>query len=248
MLITTGAALGAQRDRSADSVGVEAHASRAGQAPADTDAVTDLPLVEVPSSEPGRAFAVLITGDGGWAAADKELSSALVAHGVPVVGLNSPRYISRARSPNEISSDLARILRHYGRTWARDEVVVIGYSRGADLAPFMISRLPDDLRRRIALVALLGPSEWAGFQFHVIDLVKTIHRDGDLAVAPEIAKLKGTPVLCIYGNDDHDAICPSLDSTLARPILREGGHRVDGREGSALADTILRALSDSAEP
>jgi type IV secretory pathway VirJ component len=207
--------------------------------------VADLPLIEVPASGTGSTFAVMLTGDGGWAPADRAISNALAAHGIPVAGLSSPRYLASARSPDELSRDLGRILRHYITAWGRSRIVVIGYSRGADLAPFVVSRLPDDLRRRITLVALLGPSAWAGFEFHLVDLVTTIHREGDLPVAPEIGRLRGTAILCIYGRRDRDAICHSLDRTLARPIRRDGGHVIAGREGAALADTIVQALGDT---
>jgi type IV secretory pathway VirJ component len=212
-----------------------------------TDAsVADLPLIEVAAAAPGRdAFAVLMTGDGGWAAGDRGLSSALAARGVPVVGLSAPRYLSRARTPDESARDLARIISHYRAAWRRDSVVVIGYSRGADLVPFMVSRLPDSLHRRVSLVVLLGPSPTAEFQFHLVDLVTDVPRPGDLPVAPELERLRGTPVLCVYGQRDSYAICPRLAPTLARPVLRNGGHLVEGREGPALADTILHALARS---
>jgi len=207
--------------------------------------VADLPLIEVPTSGAGSTFAVMLTGDGGWAPADRAISNALAAQGIPVAGLSSPRYLASARSPDALSRDLGRILRHYITAWGRSRIVVIGYSRGADLAPFMVSRLPEDLRRRITLVALLGPSQWAGFEFHLVDLVTTMHREGDLPVAPEIERLRGTSVLCIYGRRDRDAICHSLDPTLARPIRRNGGHVIAGAEGAALADTIAHALGDT---
>ena len=207
-----------------------------------TYTVTDLPLTEIPVTDTGSTFVVMITGDGGWAPADRGISKALAARGVPVVGLSSPRYLASARTPDETARDLARILRHYMAAWERNRAVVIGYSRGADLAPFMVSRLSDDLRRHVVLVALLGPSEWAGFQFHIVDLLTNTHRDGDVPVAPEIERLRGTTVLCVYGRRDRDAICPSLDAKLARPIVRDGGHAIAGREGTALADSILAAL------
>jgi type IV secretory pathway VirJ component len=208
-------------------------------------AVTDLPLIEVPATARGRTLAVLMSGDGGWANGDQGLSRALAARGVAVVGLSAPRYLSRPRTPDESAGDLARIMRHYLSAWRRDSVVVIGYSRGADLVPFMVSRLPSDLRRRVALVALLGPSSEAEFQFHLVDLVADVHRAGDLAVAPEVSRLRGTRVLCIYGRRDHTAICPRLDTTLARPVVRNGGHVVTASEGPALADTIIGALRRS---
>jgi type IV secretory pathway VirJ component len=204
--------------------------------------IADLPLIEVPACGASRLVAILITGDGGWANADRGLSDALAARGVFTVALDAPRYLAQPRTPDGAAQDLDRILRHYLTDAERERVVVIGYSRGADLAPFMVSRLPTELRRRIALVALLSPSEWAGFQFHLIDLVTNIQRSGDRSVPEEVERLRGTPVLCIYGRGDRGAICPTVDSVLARPIVRAGGHGVERREGPALADTILAAV------
>ena len=138
--------------------------------------IADLPLIERPAAGHDSLFAILITGDGGWAGGDRGLAAALVARGVGVVGLDAPRYLTGARTPDDGARDLALIIGHYVEAWQRNRVVVIGYSRGADLAPFMVARLPEELRQRIAVVALLGPSKWMGFEYHVIDLFTFIHR------------------------------------------------------------------------
>jgi type IV secretory pathway VirJ component len=204
--------------------------------------VGDLPLSLTPAS-PGPLLAVLLTGDGGWAAGDKSMAQALAQRGVAVAGLNSGRYVDRARTPDEAASDLARIIRHFLGAWHRQRVLLIGYSRGADLAPFMESRLPSDLRDRIVLTALLGPGEWASFQFSLMDIARAHARPDTFPVQPEVAKLSGTHVLCLYGSRDRGAICRSLaDAGLARAVEHTGGHRVSGGDGPALVDTILDAL------
>ena len=58
-----------------------------------------LPVVEVPSGRPGRRLALLLTGDGGWVEIDKGISGALADAGVAVVGLDSPRYLWKRRTP-----------------------------------------------------------------------------------------------------------------------------------------------------
>jgi type IV secretory pathway VirJ component len=122
-------------------------------------------------------------------------------------------------------------------------VVLIGYSRGADLIPFMESRLPADLRDKVVLTALIGPGQWASFDFSPLDIVRAHARPDTFPVQPEVAKLRGTPVLCLYGSKDRGAICRSLASAgLARGVEHPGGHRVGGGDGPALVDTILDAL------
>jgi type IV secretory pathway VirJ component len=187
---------------------------------------------------------VLLTGDGGWAAGDRSLAKAFAAHNVGVVGLSSPRYLSKRRTPEEAADALARIMRHFLETWNRERVIIVGYSRGADIGPFMVSRLPADLRRRVELLVLLGPEEQASFKFGVLDLIRTPHGADQLPVAPEMARLPGLPVLCIYGRTDRDAICPALGRAgLARALVRNGGHVVHGDEGPALVRKILAALA-----
>lgn len=206
------------------------------------DGVGDLPLSVNPAPA-GPLLVVMLSGDGGWAAGDKSLAKAFVAESVAVVGLNSPRYLEQQRTPDEAASDLARILRHFLSAWNRERVVVVGYSRGADIGPFMVSRLPADLRARVAMLVLLGPGKQASFKFNMLDLARSHHGDASLPVEPEVAKLGELPVLCIYGATDKGAICQALDQArLAHAMMRNGGHVVHGDEGPVLAQKILAQL------
>lgn len=206
----------------------------AGVAPADDRApaaadVADLPLVEVPASgAPTGTLAVILSGDGGWASIDRDIGGQLAAHGVGVVGVNSLRYFWTRRTPDGAAADLARILRHYIAAWHAQRVVLLGYSRGADVLPFMASRLPPDLRARVALVGLLGPGTSVDFEFHLSEWVADAARAGALPVRPEVEKLRGMPILCIYGADESDSLCPALDATLATPLPQPGGHHFGG--------------------
>ena len=84
------------------------------------------------------------------------MAAAFVRRNVAVVGLSSPAYLQHERTPDEAARDLTRILRHFLDAWHRERAIIVGYSRGADIGPFMMSRLPADLRERVALTALLG--------------------------------------------------------------------------------------------
>src|SRR5215472_19176949 len=75
--------------------------------------ISDLPVQEVHASGNANEFALLLTGDGGWAGLDQELAARLAASGVPTVGLNSLKYFWSARTPEETTRDVARLIRHY---------------------------------------------------------------------------------------------------------------------------------------
>jgi type IV secretory pathway VirJ component len=110
--------------------------------------------------------------------------------------LNSLEYLWKGRTPDQAGSDLTRILRHYLKAWNVSRVLLVGYSKGADVLPFMASRLPPDLRSRVKLVALLGLSHRAGFEFHFADLLGG--RSTGRPTVPEIRRLRGIRLLCVW--------------------------------------------------
>src|SRR5947209_9743023 len=116
-----------------------------------------LPVVEVPATHgTSDTLVVLVSGDGGWAAIDKSISKVLADNGMPVVGLNALQYFWTRRTPENASRDLQSILEAYLGKWGKNRVVFVGYSRGADVLPAMISRLPGELQSKTRLIAMLG--------------------------------------------------------------------------------------------
>jgi hypothetical protein len=86
------------------------------------------------------------------------------------------------RTPDSASADLKRLLEYYLAGWRAERVILIGYSHGADLAPFMVSRLPPQLRSRIALLAMLGLEHSASFRFHLANIIANVsHEDACLS-------------------------------------------------------------------
>src|SRR5437899_2266308 len=102
-----------------------------------------LPLIEVPATKGASdTLVVFVSGDGGWAKIDKSMSKVLAENGMPVVGLNALQYFWTKRTPDSAARDLQWVLEHYLAAWKKDRVLFVGYSRGADVLPFMINRLP----------------------------------------------------------------------------------------------------------
>ena len=154
----------------------------------------DLPLVEVPANGTVRnQLAVILSGDGGWAGIDRDLAGELADHGLAVVGLNSLKYFWSPRNPNGAAHDLERIPAHYLLAWQKESGILIGYSLGADVLPFMAARLPAELRSRVQLIALLGPSRETAFEFHLSDWIGGSDHSRQYPVAPEVKKLDALP-------------------------------------------------------
>ncbi len=208
----------------------------------DSGDVARLPLREVPVASTGRRLAFLITGDGGYAPGDRGIANTFAEHGIPTIVLNSREYLGHKRVPDEVARDAASIIRRYLDVWHRDSVIFVGYSRGADMAPFIVTRLPAELRNRLSLVAMVGLGERAGFQFHWTDIVKDTPRPTDLMVAPEVLKISGVRMLCLYGESEKHSLCPTLPATVLRSDRHGGKHELSGSDGVAVAGRILREI------
>ena len=108
------------------------------------------------------------------------------------------------------------------------------------MLPFAVNRLPAATRARVALAALMGMSEHALFEFHVSSWVS--NDTSGPATMPEVNRISGVPVLCIYGEDEGDSLCPKLDPKTVRVVKRKGGHHFDG-DYAGLARDILAAAN-----
>jgi type IV secretory pathway VirJ component len=202
------------------------------------DALKDLPVVFVaahPVATPSDTFAIMLSGDGGWAGLDKEVAAALSADGIPVVGLDSLRYFWTARTPEGLAADLGRMIDFYVRQLGKQRVLLVGYSQGADVLPFAVNRLTPAARPHVALTAVMGMSEHALFEFHMSNWISD--DNSGPPTLPEVDRIGGN-VLCIYGEDETDSLCPRLDSHKVTVVKLKGGHHFDGNY-AALARTIM---------
>jgi type IV secretory pathway VirJ component len=211
-----------------------------GQSSRSTDGA--FPLVEV-AADSGHTMALLLTGDGGWASGDRALAQTLARGGVAVIGMDSRAYLRAARrTPESAASDAARIVDQYAARWHRDRVILVGYSRGADIAPFIVSRWPAEQRNRLALVAMVGLADHVNFEFHWQDLLHDSRRATDLPTRPELERIRGVRMLCIYGEDEPGSLCPSLEPSLARTARIAGGHVLGAAPGATAGALILSAM------
>jgi type IV secretory pathway VirJ component len=205
--------------------------------------VGDLPLTEVPVRSSGRTetMAVILTGDGGWADLDRSVAAGLASRGIPSVGWSSLRYYWTPRTPDGAAADLARIIRHYAATWGATQVILIGYSFGADVLPFLVNRLPADMAGHVRQVGLLGLSPTAQFAFRFSSWFGS-GTPSPYRTAPEVAHLN-LPVLCVQGADETDSACRALRGAHITSVEIGRGHHFGG-DYARIVDVILAHSDD----
>ncbi|MEP6763113.1 MAG: AcvB/VirJ family lysyl-phosphatidylglycerol hydrolase [Gemmatimonadaceae bacterium] len=204
--------------------------------------VRDLPLNWTePKGERAPFTAVMLTGDGGFADLDTKVTNRLAEYGIAVVGFNSRSWINAKRTPDETAVAVARALHAAVEKFGGDSILIVGYSRGADFAPFVANRLPADLRQKLSAVVMLGMAPAASFEFHLTDLIKDTVRPTDIPTMPELLKLQGTPMACVFGSEEKSSGCRGAPASLVHVEERSGGHHFDG-DPKALADVVLRLI------
>ncbi len=206
------------------------------------DNLKDLPLVEVKSVNKEKdVFAVVISGDGGWAGIDREVAQVLSEKDIPVVGLNALQYFWKPRTPEGTAHDLERIIAHYLNFWNMKRVILIGYSLGADVLPFLVSRMNEGLRNSVRLVALIGPGHTVEFEFHFTDWIGGAPRGKTYPLLPEVKKLAGIKILCFSGDKEKDTLCTDSAIENVKSISLAGGHHFGG-DYRGIAEAILKEL------
>ena len=213
----------------------------AGNTAANNDSIASLPLLTVHSQDTtGDEFAIMLSGDGGWSRFDQGVSESLAKRNIPVVGFNSLKYFWRRRTPEITADDVAKIMRYYLFAWHKQRIILAGFSFGADVLSFVASRLPEDLRQRVSLVAMIAPSHNADFEFHVTYWMHIAGKTRWL-VLPEVEKLKGMNVLAICEENDPDALCSDLPADAAKMIVLKGGHHFD-RDYETIVQKMMDAM------
>lgn len=192
---------------------------------------SDLPLIEIPVDETiatkESTLAVLITGDGGWAAIDKNIANILAEKGIPTVALDALSYFWKARTPEETTQDVETIISQYTDKWDKKNVILIGYSFGADVLPFIANNLTDETKKQLAVIALLGMGKTAAFEFRLSSWMNADKHSSRLPLLPEIEKMKWANSICIYGLDDPSANCLPAKELGVKAISMTGDHHFD---------------------
>jgi type IV secretory pathway VirJ component len=194
--------------------------------------------IEIPSDKGGSALAVLYSGDGGWGPLDQGVARQLADNGVPTLGVDSLRYFLIKRSPQQAADDLAVSLRRYEALWNRRDIVLVGYSFGANALPAIIPALPADLRSHVKSVVLIGTGPTGDLTFRPPSWFDHFGPDA-YPVVPAIAALKGLKTTCVYGDQERHDICASLPADIAQVRL-PGGHHFNG-DYVGLGQAVLRA-------
>jgi type IV secretory pathway VirJ component len=185
-----------------------------------------VPTVALPAKKPNGTVTLFYSGDGGWRDLDRSVGGLMAERGYPVVGVDALRYFWSSKSAARVAGDLSGLMKHYRSAWKAEHFVLAGYSFGADILPAVYNHLPESDRKDVDLLVLLALGKTADFEIHVSGWIGK--STGGFPILPELKKIPGKKILCIYGKEEKDdSACSELSAPDARILELPGGHHFD---------------------
>lgn len=195
------------------------------------------------SSRPALAV-LFLSGDIGARFGDgPHIIKALAGTGYPVMVLSSPSAFGVHRSRDQVDAIVASAIRDTVRRTGADRLVVIGQSFGADMLQTGLAGLPSDERSKVAAITLVVPGRSVFFRADPSSLSYHGTPDSDGRVTG--GTITWAPVICIYGLDETDSLCPDLNAGNVKRIGLPGGHFLnrDYERVSKLVEGIVKSIA-----
>lgn len=198
-----------------------------------TLAQTSLPIDTLDSKDAAKPLLFYLTGDGGFNSFSKTFMQLWNTKGYPVVALNARSYFWSGKKPGVAASEVYTLLNTYMNKWKRSEVILAGYSLGADILPFIITRLNTAINNNIKDVVLISPSSTTDFEVHLV------YGSGGESVENEINKL-GKPTLVLFGSKEKDTPEKNINNKNVSIVKLAGDHHYNNNVNSLVQQIIMR--------
>jgi type IV secretory pathway VirJ component len=198
---------------------------------ASTESVNDLPVIVTRPKYPiqNMPVALLISGDGGWYSFEQSIADKLAEMGISTLGLDSKKYFWKRTTPEKTAEDIARLFNFYGKEWGKEKFILIGYSLGAEIVPFIATRLPDNLKPKIMSSILLSPETRTDFEIHISNMLGMGNKQNTYNVPEEIKKMEPVRTLIIIGSGEKNEVPELLSgsSVIIRKIPGDHHYKFD---------------------
>jgi type IV secretory pathway VirJ component len=201
-----------------------------------------LPVTYIPTSlKVNRPMAVMISGDGGWTSFDQSVAEQLSARGIPAVGFDSQKYFWDEKTPDQTSEDINKVIHHFMQEWKRNSFILIGYSFGADIVPFISSRLNNNIKENCKGNFLLSPDVLGDFEIHISDMLSMGISNNKYNVSNEVKLNKQFKTFCFFGSEEDQSENYKFKQAGAKIIVLPGPHHYNNNY-PVIADSITKFI------
>src|SRR5689334_12061851 len=198
-----------------------------------------LPLSLHASTDTTKPLIFYISGDGGFNKFSTSFMTTLNKEGYAIMGLDAKDYFWSKKKPQEAATAIEEAIAETNKEWKKKGIVLIGYSFGADVSPFMLTHFSPTLSNSINHLILLSPSPKTDFEIHMLQMLGWGKNEGE-SVPAEINKVP-KPVTIIVGDDENEFPFDQLTIKNKQVIKMPGGLHYDGNV-QALSKQVIQQM------
>ena len=154
------------------------------------------------NSNTDKPIIFYLSGDAGFNSFSKGLANDFYIMGYDVFGLNTKNYFWNKKTPEQTSAAIENYIDKQLQGRKNQKVILIGYSFGADVTPFVYNHFTEDLKNKIQHVFIIGPSKTTDFKIHLNEYFG-MEPKGSILVTPEINKMTDVPVTVILSDFEY---------------------------------------------
>jgi type IV secretory pathway VirJ component len=203
---------------------------------------SDMPITLIPSAiKDTLPLVFLLSGDGGWTSFDHAIGEAFALRGMPVVGLDDQKYFWNEKTPQEAATDFEKVILHYMKEWNRNSFILVGYSFGACVVPFVADRFTEPTKAMLCGVYALSPDETADFEIHITDMLSLGNSNDTYNVLEEVRKIKHLHPVCIFGSGEDENTRNRFVEEGSKVYTLPGSHHYD-YNSTLIAETVYNDL------
>jgi type IV secretory pathway VirJ component len=199
------------------------------------------PFVDIPPhGRPRRdVAAVFLSGDMGLKVGiAPRIVQALADRGITVIGVNALAAFRSQTTPADALAVVEQAMARATRISGAGHVMLVGQSFGADMLHVALARLPRTMRPRVPLVALIVPGATVEYRASPAELFTFLIGEAD--ALPTARTLDWAPVLCVFGQEEANSLCPLMWQQNVHAVALPGGHPLHND-----ANAVVRALDDA---
>lgn len=201
----------------------------------------NLPVKEWASATHDKPLIFYISGDGGFNKFSTALCQSLNKKGYDVYALNARSYFNDKKTPEQTTIDVKNYLSTKMAGRKNKQVILIGYSFGADVLPFILNRLPKNMLDNVAVSFIMASSGSTDFEIHWSDIFGG-NTKREMDVVTEINKLNVDNIVFINGSDEKDLALNKISLKKYTHEILPGGHHFDG-DTEEIATVIVHHIN-----
>jgi type IV secretory pathway VirJ component len=195
-----------------------------------------LPIKTLATNDTAKPLVFYITGDGGWTGFSDSFLQSINKAGYPVLALNARKYFWKKKTPAAMANELNQLINKYLKQWKRDSLVLIGYSFGADVTPFLYNYAGTPFTKTVKQIVLMLPYTSTDFEVHLTEMIGIATHDA-YSVTNEVNKIT-KPILFILGTEKDQFPVQTLTSKNHVVVTEGGGHHFDDKANKVAAHVL----------